>query len=143
MSKHLHNCCIFVLLSLLLCACREEREAMRDSFIGLNEIVHLEIGGKTLFSYNEDLCQLSYNENKNEYRVFYSDNRQNDLSSYFIVTLDSRPVKDENIRATVAWTEEKRLVTKKIKFEVLNCTADGRTWLWNSSEAIGIIIKSL
>ncbi len=104
------------------------------------EDISLTWKGDVQVSYEPSSCQMGFNDARNEYRV-YSDL----LADWFVLKCSGRPAGvDHTFQADVSWTGEKSAVTKTgIEFKVVKTDEEGKMWLWNESDKIGIIIKNM
>ena len=91
-------------------------------------------------TYDPQTCQMAYNEDRNEYRV-YDDN----LSNWFTFRCSERPGHlDQIITADVSWTGEKSEKNfEELEFQVIQTDENGMYWLVNTSNSIGVIIKDI
>ena len=114
-------------------------ESMEAPFMESSEI-SLIWKGSTQVLYNSNTCQLAYNNAKNEFRVY--DDR---LADWFIISCDENPTQEgQSIIADVSWTGDRSpKVFRNQSFIVRKVNEDGRVWLWNSKNKIGIIIKHI
>jgi hypothetical protein len=90
--------------------------------------------------YEEGECQLGFNNERNEYRV-YNDK----LAYWFTVRCSEKPVSvGQVITAYVSWTgKTASKAYTGLEFLVKKTNEEGMVWLWNESESIGIIIKNI
>jgi hypothetical protein len=106
----------------------------------MKEEISLTVKGEEMMTFNEFSCQLGYNSDTNEFRV-YDDN----LGNMFIITCNARPSAEGQIlRADLTWTTSSS--TKKrsgLNFTVKKISPDGLIWLWCDSDRIGVIVKEL
>ena len=96
--------------------------------------------GNTQVRYNAENYQLSFNDHKNEYRVY-----DDKLADWFTLRCSELPVTlKQSLSADVSWTgTNSKKEFKGLVFEVQRTAENGMIWLWNSSEKIGIIIKNI
>lgn len=111
----------------------------RDSdpeFITTSDI-RLSIGGKTLFSYDEEHDQLGFNRQRCEFRVL-TDN----ASDYFLLQLDKIPVNTgEIVRGNLRWTTPTEVSAKKnITFKTVKLEGD-MLWLWSDNGRIAVCVR--
>lgn len=123
------------LAAFVLTSCTKE-DKIDPEFMD-TKTISLTIRGESKFYYTENKCQLGYNASKNEFRV-----SNDDMSEYYIVTLDSMPTEaDQKVKGKISWTESANIVTKNdLEFKVGYISSDGRYWLWNSKNKIGAIV---
>lgn len=96
--------------------------------------------GSVQVLFNEQTCQLAYNDKRHEYRVY--DDR---LGDWFTLSCSQKPVAEgETIVADVSWTGDRTPKSYKgLEFTVRRVNEDGLIWLWNERNRIGIIIKDI
>ena len=96
--------------------------------------------GSVQVMFNEQTCQLAYNDQRNEYRVY-----DDKLGDWFVIACSQRPVAEgEVLTADVSWTGDRTPKSYKgLEFTVRRVNEDGLIWLWNERNKIGIIIKDI
>ena len=89
---------IILTACLLLCfACT--RSSSLQPFL-LDDTVRLEIDGNEVFTYDEPFCQLSYNEQRMEFRAM-----TDTMLDYFCIKLGAIPTRvGERVTASVVWS---------------------------------------
>lgn len=91
-------------------------------------------------SFNENTCQLGYNTDRNEFRVY-----DEKLANWFIVSCSVRPTSEgQEVTADLEYTTPKD--TKRLhdlELEVMKVSTDGLVWMWENDKKIGIVVKSL
>lgn len=120
---------IILTISCLMCiACT--RSSSLTPFVS-DDTVRLEIDGREVFVYDEAFCQLSYNEQRMEFRAM-----TDTMLDYFCITLDEIPARVGNkANATIVWStpdgersrEEITLEAKRIKGDII-WLADGKLY---------------
>ena len=104
------------------------RSSSLSPFIS-NDTVRLEIDGHEVFVFDDTFCQLSYNEQRREFRAM-----TDTMLDYFCITLDEIPARVGNkASATVVWStpegertrNEITLEAKRIKGDII-WLADGK-----------------
>lgn len=90
--------------------------------------------------YTPSNCQLSYNDQKHEYRVY-----DDKLANWFCVRCSEKPSSEgQQLYADVSWTGKSSTKTfNALQFTVQKTQDDGLVWLWNASGKIGIVIKNI
>lgn len=117
-------------------SCKKNDERMK-TFSLTCEKVGLTIGGKSILQYDENLHQLGWNETKNEFRV--SDDTMYD---FFTLQVDKIPAEGGEASATLVYTTEDNIVTKKMKMTLAK--TDGTTyWFWSRKGEIGAVVTRL
>lgn len=112
---------------------------MEDTLLP-REDISLTWKGDVQVSYESSSCQMGFNDARNEYRI-YSDM----LADWFVLKCSEKPAgMDHVFQADVSWTGDKSTMTKTgIGFKVVKTDNEGKMWLWNESDKIGIIIKDI
>ena len=84
--------------------------------------------------------QLGYNAGRNEFRV-----NDDSMANYFIFRSNVRPdTEGQELSAYVEWTVRTNVKRyQNLKFEVRKVSPDGRVWLWNKSQKVGVTIYYL
>ena len=128
-----------ILALICICGC-DKRQEMQAAIMETDKVT-LNVRGTTVFSYDENKCQLAYNTERNEYRAM-----ADDMSSWFVLktqarmtTLDQefdadlvyRNPKDKNEKA------EKNRVFRIIKID----NESGLVWLNCSSRNINMVVR--
>ena len=123
---------------ILLCGCHRSFE-MDPGFIESDGIT-LTSGGKTLLSYDPLTWQMGYSATRQEFQAF-----SDDMSSFFILSCKTLPsTEGESITASLEWKAGDGLKKKTgLKFSVKRIADDGRIWLWNASDGIGVVVRLL
>lgn len=130
---------IFTMLALavMAAACGPENIPSPE-FIGSDEI-KLEMDGKLIFSYNENICQMAFNRDMHEFRV-----SDDSMQNYFILKVDQMPeVLDQVVTGNISWATDRDLGSKKqITLKVVRLEGE-RIWLWSSNHQIGVTVDVL
>ena len=84
--------------------------------------------------------QLGYNAGRNEVRV-----NDDSMANYFVFRSNVRPdTEGQEVTAYVEWTVRASVKRyQNLKFEVRKVSPDGRVWLWNKSQKVGVTIYYL
>ena len=115
------------LLALVLTGCNNNTPL--GPFIA-DDTVRLEIDGTTVFLFDENSCQLSFNETRREFRAF-----TDTMLDYFEISLSEIPDRAGNkVTAAITWSTEvgernKENVTleaKRIRGDMIWLCDDGR-----------------
>lgn len=128
---------ILAALALLICACDNTHP---DEVILSDATPKLTVRNRTVFEYDPDLCQLSFNRDKCSFRMM-TDN----MSEFVTVTLDRIPSQEgEKVTASeLGWTTERDIESRKnITLEVLKLEGDV-IWLWYARESIALVLQVL
>lgn len=91
-------------------------------------------------TYDSGTFQLGYNSSKHEYRVY-----DDKLAYWFIISCSEKPTSEgQTLKADISWTGASKTYTyKNIQMTVKKTDTSGQVWLWNQSEALGIMIKNI
>ena len=94
--------------------------------------------GREIYSFNPDKAQISFNEERGEYKLF-DENAQN----WVCIVWDERPNgPDQKIFVNLEWKARNNTKQyKDLEFEVKQMDDSGTVWLWNRSENIGLTVK--
>lgn len=111
-----------------------------DEVLLMREDISMTMKGEVLFSYDPLTCQMSYNDSRNEYRMF-----DDKLSEWVIVRCDQRPSDEgQELTAEITWTSDSSVRTmKELTFRIERTDASGTIWMWCRKKSIGIVIKNL
>ncbi|MBO4475503.1 MAG: hypothetical protein J5737_02100 [Bacteroidales bacterium] len=127
---------IFILCALLCASCTKSTHL--ESFLS-DSTVRLEIDGEPVFIFSPATCQLSYNEQRKEFRAM-----TDTMLDYFCVTLSAIPAGEgKKATAAIAWStpggERSRndvtLEAKRIKGDVI--------WLCDDSRHTAVVVTVL
>ena len=104
------------------------------------EDISLTWRGELQVSYDAASFQIGFNDHNNEYRIY-----DDKLANWFVLTCSEKPVcPDQTFKAKVSWTGQKGTMNmKNLEFKVMKTEEDGRFWLWNDSNKIGIIVQDI
>lgn len=111
-----------------------------DEILLQKEDISLTIKGADLFVYDPLTCQISFSSPDNVYRMY-----DDKLADWVTVKCSERPdTEGQSITADISWTASSSTKTERgLRFTVQKTSADGKVWLWNKSQKIGIVIKNL
>lgn len=84
--------------------------------------------------------QLGYNAGRNEFRI-----NDDSMANYFVFRSNARPdTEGQEVTAYVEWTVRTNIKRyQNLKFEVRKVSPDGRVWLWNKSQKVGVTLYYL
>ena len=104
------------------------------------EDISLTIKGEEIMKFDENSCQLGYNNRKNEFRIL-NDN----LTNWIILDCDITPSSTgQKIVADLEYTTENDVKTlPDLVLTVEKIDEDGLVWLWGKDKSIGLVIKVL
>lgn len=102
--------------------------------------ISLTVKGELMMSYDENTCQLGYNQERNEFRV-YDDN----IANWFIISCDAHPSSvGQEVTADLEYTTADDTKTySNLEFSVEKTSSDGLIWLWCKDKQIGLVVKAL
>lgn len=117
------------------CACYDIEQTLL-----VHEELTLTWKGDVQAMYAPSTWQCSFNAAKNEYRV-----NDDNMANYFVVRCSERPsAEGQELSADVEWTVATNIKRYEgLRFKVERVASDGRIWLWNKSQKIGIVIKDI
>lgn len=120
----------------LFCSCND-REFINE--FTRDRTVRLEIGGEKVFVYEPLHCQLSYNEQRGEFR-----SHTDTMLDYFVVRLDNVPfIVGQKTQATVSWsTPEGEKTKEKITLEAVALKGDV-LWLCDAGHQTAAVVRLL
>jgi hypothetical protein len=129
---------IFPLLAMLLivCACNDDK--FIEPFVNSDEL-RLVQKGKTLFTYNPNTCQISFNREKRQFRV-----QTDDMQDFYMLTLSAMPTSEgQELTGTLMWTTRDEVnAIKNVAFSVKKVEGD-KIWLWTRNGKIGVVVRVL
>ena len=127
---------LIILLLVLAAACNKNK--MEPELIESDNLC-LVIKGKTIFSYDEDDCQISFNPTYCIFRV-----GDDTMDDFFTLTASVIPSsKGEKIKGDLQWTSENSIQSRKyVQFEVQKI-GNGTVWLWSKTDRIAAVVKIL
>lgn len=137
--KTLRSISALLALLALLTGCHHSVE-MDPAFLEKDGL-SLKVGKKTVITYDPLTWQLGYTASLHEFSVF-----TDDMSSYYIVTCKTDlPARvGDAVDADLEWTEGGSIKKESnLRFVVKQFGEDGRVWLWNGKEGIGVVIQTL
>lgn len=104
-----------------------------------DERIHLTCAGKDVFVHDDLTCQMAFNRERKEFRA-HTDN----MSDYMTAHFDMLPEhEDQEVTATLTWTTETSVVTKKnVTLKVVRLEGD-KVWLWGKSSRVAMTIRIL
>jgi hypothetical protein len=122
--------------ALALTACRHDVD---EVLLGRSDI-SLTIKDELLVSFNENTCQLGYNTDRNEFRVY-----DEKFANWFILKCSADPTSEgQKIKADLEYTTDKDVKSLTgLELSVVKTSPEGLIWLWEDEKKIGIIIKNL
>lgn len=96
--------------------------------------------GELHLSFNEKNCQLGYNQERNEFRVY-----DDQLANWFIIRCDAHPSSvGQEVTADLEYTTANDTKTfSGLEFSVEKTSSDGLIWLWCKDKKIGLVVKAL
>lgn len=129
---------IFSVLAVL--AASSCRQFDVEEVLIVRDDVSLTVEGEEIFSYDKATCQISYNESTQTYRAC-----DDNFTNLFSVVCDTKPVSEgQEVVADVEWSiNGNTKAIKDVSFSVKKTDGEGRFWLWNKKNAIGVVIRQI
>lgn len=130
---------IFILLGLgaLLqsCACYDIEQTLL-----VHEELMLTWKGAVQVTYAPQTWQCSFNTARNEFRV-----NDDNIANYFVIRCSEMPSSEgQELSGDVEWTVKTNIKRYEgLRFKVEQVASDGRIWLWNKSQKIGVVIREI
>lgn len=136
MSRSLHILTICLCFA-ALCGCSSGNTSL-DSFLQ-DSNVRLEIDGAKVFIFDENRCQLAFNEQRGVFRA-----NSDTMLDYFELVLERVPDSiGSDVTGSVAWsTIEGENSRKNVTFNVRNIIGDV-IWLCDSSQKTAAVVRVL
>lgn len=127
---------LIILLTVLAAACNKNK--MEPELLESDDLC-LVIKGKTIFSYDEDDCQISYNPTARIFRI-----GDDTMDDYFTLTTNSIPSSQgDKVKGDLQWTSQNSIQSRKyVQFEVKKIE-NGTVWLWSKTDRIAAVVKIL
>ena len=102
--------------------------------------ISLTVKGEIQMAYDQNLCQIGYNAEANEFRLI-----SDKLTEWVIFRSDATPnTAGQKVKAYLEYKSANGTKTMEgVEFTVEKTDSDGQVWLWNNDKKIGIIIKTL
>lgn len=103
------------------------------------DTIRLSVAGKDQFVYSSNTCQLAFNRERKEFRM-----NTDSMSDYVTAKFNAVPEHDDQeVEATISWTTDSSVETKKnVTLKVMKLEGD-TVWLWSRSAKIGLTLKLL
>ena len=119
---------------------KKEKKEQSESTGLLKEAAMQDYLNREEFSYNPDTCQLGYNDESNEFRVF-----DDNAGHWFKIRCSASPdTEGQIIKATLNYTtKDDNKSLRDVEMTVKKISRDGRIWLWSDSRSIGVVVKRL
>ena len=126
---------ILILLALVT-ACNKNK--MEEAVLESGDLC-LIIKDKTIFTYDENDCQICFSPTKREFRI-----GDDTMDDYFTLTTSVIPSSEgEKVKGDLQWTLSNSVQSRKyIQFEVQKIE-NGTVWLWSKTERIAAVVKIL
>lgn len=125
---------------LLLAAAACSKDDTRPGENPANAFLQMQVPGvyeddKTLFGYDSDLHQYAFNTGRRTFRI---QNTKQDRM--LLCTLGADPQPGARMTVAVETRAIASFPSQEIEMEVLRRT-DGKVWLWNPKQRIGLLIR--
>ena len=127
---------VIAIILVLLTACN--RNKMEPEILE-SENLCLSVKGKTVFSYDENDCQISFNRSQRIFRI-----GDDTMDDFFTLTTNNIPsAKGEKVKGDLQWTSQSSVQSRKyVQFEVQKIE-NGTVWLWSKTDRIAAVVKIL
>lgn len=111
-----------------------------DPYFLSNEENTLQVAGAQQFTWDEKTCQMSFSRDAKEFRVF-----TDTMSDFYCIKMSTIPTATgQNISCDMTWTTPDDVFTRNgVNFRVEQMDGDGKVWMWNKKEKIGVIVQIL
>jgi len=130
---------LIVLVALVFLACGCSKYEGYDKSNLKSSSVMLKVGGKTVFTYSDDNCQMSFNGGRKEFRV-----GTDTMSDYYVLSLSSIPASEmEVVTGDLEWTTSYDVNHCSGSFKLMKLSEDGTLWLWCAKEKIAVTVRIL
>ena len=127
--------CVFMQLLVSSCMTYDIEQILLE-----RDDISMTIKGDLCFSFEPLTCQMGYNADKNEFRVY-----DDALGNLFVITCDRTPdTEGMKLIATMTYTTSSSTNSLSgLEFSVEKLAADGTVWMWNASKKIGVVVSKL
>lgn len=130
---------IFVAAVALLSVVSCQEKALLEEFTDERSEIGLTVKGQDVFTFEENLCQIGYDDALRQFRV--SDDMMTD---YFILTVNDLPEIGYETTASLVYTTDDDLISMKgLTFKLVKMGHDGTMWFWNKKNSIGAVVRKL
>lgn len=128
---------IICIMLIIACACSCNRFDI-DEVLLPREDLSMTLNGKVQFSFDDNTCQIGYNDARNEFRL-----HDDSVGNWVKLTCRARPSSvGQTVKADLSWTSSTSNKSRKgLTFTVEKIEQDGRIWLWCQSDNIGLVVK--
>lgn len=127
MSRTVIKTLIFCLVALILSSCSKAHRT--DPGFADDAAIRLAVDGNTVFLYDDNTCQISWNTSKKEFTA-----AKDDMSDYFTLGIHGTLVYTTPCSGTIEH--------KKLAFETIRSEGD-KIWLQDSGSGIQAVIRIL
>ena len=127
--------CVFMQLLVSSCMTYDIEQILLE-----RDDISMTIKGDLCFAFEPLTCQMGYNADKNEFRVY-----DDALGNLFVITCDRTPdTEGMKLIATMTYTTSSSTNSLSgLEFSVEKLAADGTVWMWNASKKIGVVVSKL
>lgn len=128
---------IICIMLIIACACSCNRFDI-DEVLLPREDLSMTLNGKVQFSFDDNTCQIGYNDARNEFRL-----HDDSVGNWVKLVCKARPSSvGQTVKADLSWTSSTSNKSRKgLTFTVEKIEQDGRIWLWCQSDNIGLVVK--
>ena len=123
-----------IFLTTMLLSCQQPEEEIKH-WSDHNTEISMSINNNIIMEYHPETWQTGFSELK-----FFA--MHDELKSWFKLELDEFPVTGQKVDGRLTWKarSSKGEKTHRLSFKVVKTDDSGKTWLYNHSQRIGLII---
>lgn len=125
------------LILLPLCICLASCSGKVSEEFLANPSLCLESDGDVIFSYSPADCQISFNQDKKQFRVM-----DDTMSKYYMVTLNDMPSSlGQKLSADIVWVSGNGVQNlSDVELKVEKIEGD-QVWLWSSRRKLAVSVR--
>lgn len=128
---------IIVIIAALSLACGCNKEKVDQDFLNSEDLCLIEAGRK-IHTYDPLTWQVSFSQDKKEFRVF-----SDTMSDYYVLTCSEVPTAvGQEIHANLKWSESTIVNRSGLTFRVEKIS-NGKIWLWCKKSRIEVSVMTL
>lgn len=128
---------LYVFMQLLVSSCMSYD---LDEILLERDDISMTIKGDLYFAFDPLTCQMGYNTDRNEFRVY-----DDVIGNLFVISCNKTPdTEGMTLKADLTYTTSNSTNSMYgLEFSVEKLDGDGTVWMWNSSKKIGIVVRIL
>lgn len=128
---------IIVIIAALSLACGCNKVKVDQAFLDSTDLCLIE-NGRTVHTYDPLTWQVSFSQDKKEFRVF-----SDTMSDYYVLTCSEVPATvGQEIHANLKWSGSSIVNRTGLTFSVEKISG-GRIWLWSKKSRIEVSVMAL